>query len=124
MYMMAKHLHLTAVALSVLLFILRFILLQASPRVLEQKWAKILPHVIDTVLLASALWLCSILSQWPFINDWLTFKVVGLVIYILLGMFALKWGRSAPLRWIGFIGALTWIVLIARVAFTKQAVIF
>ncbi len=124
MYMMAKHLHLTAVALSVLLFILRFILLQASPRVLEQKWAKVLPHVIDTVLLASALWLCSILSQWPFINDWLTFKVIGLVIYILMGMFALKWGRSAPLRWIGFIGALTWIVLIARVAFTKQAIIF
>ncbi|AXR06122.1 SirB2 family protein [Salinimonas sediminis] len=124
MYMMAKHIHLTAVALSALLFIFRFILLQADAGMRHQKWLKVVPHVIDTVLLASALWLCTLLSQWPFINDWLTFKFTGLILYILMGLFALKWGRSAPMRWIGFVGALTWLVLIARVAITKEAVIF
>ncbi len=124
MYAAVKHIHLTAIALSILLFVIRFIWSQFNPAFLQKKWVKIVPHIIDTVLLLSALWLCVIISQYPFVNDWLTFKVVGLVAYILLGMFALKWGRSAPMRWIGFIGAIIWLVLIANVAITKQPMFF
>ena len=115
MYMMAKHLHLTAVGVSVFLFIFRFMLSQFNSELLTKKWLKILPHVVDTLLLASAIWLCFILGQFPFLQGWLTFKVVGLIAYILMGMFALKWGRNAPLRWIG---------LIANVAITKQPLLF
>ncbi len=124
MYTMAKHLHLTAVGLSVFLFISRFMLSQFNSELLNKKWLKILPHVVDTVLLASAVWLCFIIGQFPFVQGWLTFKVVGLIAYILMGMFALKWGHNAPLRWIGFIGALVWIGLIANVAVTKQSLLF
>ena len=124
MYMMAKHLHLTAVGISVFLFIFRFMLSQFNSELLTKKWLKILPHVVDTFLLASAIWLCFILGQFPFVQGWLTFKVVGLIAYILMGMFALKWGRNAPLRWIGFVGALVWIGLIANVAVTKQPLLF
>lgn len=124
MYLMAKHLHLTAIALSVFLFIFRFMLSQFNSELLTRKWLKILPHVIDTCLLASALWLCFLIGQYPFVQGWLTFKVVGLVAYILMGMFALKWGRNKPLRWIGFIGALTWLGLIAKVAVSKQPLFF
>lgn len=124
MYMMFKHIHLTAIALSVFLFVLRFIWSQFSPSVLEKKWLKITPHIVDTILLLSALGLCVILNQYPFVQGWLTFKVVGLVAYILLGLFALKWARNAPLKWIGFIGALTWLGLIAKVAVTKQPLFF
>ncbi|MEG3768137.1 SirB2 family protein [Alteromonas sp. 14N.309.X.WAT.G.H12] len=124
MYMMFKHIHLTAIALSVFLFVLRFIWSQFSPSVLEKKWLKITPHIVDTILLLSALCLCVILNQYPFVQGWLTFKVVGLVAYILLGLFALKWARNAPLKWIGFIGALTWLGLIAKVAVTKQPLFF
>lgn len=124
MYMMAKHLHLTAVAISALLFIFRFVMLQASPDFLKAKWIKIVPHVVDTVLLTSALWMCSLLGQWPFVTDWLTFKFVGLLMYILLGMFALKWGRTALMRWAGFVGAIVWLLLIAKVAITKQPIFF
>ena len=124
MYLMAKHLHLTAIALSVFLFIFRFMLSQFNSELLTRKWLKILPHIIDTCLLVSALWLCFLIGQYPFVQGWLTFKVVGLVAYILMGMFALKWGRNKPLRWIGFIGALTWLGLIARVAVSKQPLFF
>ena len=124
MYMMAKHLHLTAVGVSVFLFIFRFMLSQFNSELLTKKWLKILPHVVDTLLLASAIWLCFILGQFPFLQGWLTFKVVGLIAYILMGMFALKWGRNAPLRWIGFVGALVRIGLIANVAITKQPLLF
>lgn len=120
MYMMAKHLHLTAVGLSILLFILRFVWSQFAPAILQKKWLKIVPHIVDTVLLASAIWLCIILSQYPFVQSWLTFKVFGVIAYILLGLVALKWAKSTIGRWAAFIGALVVLMATAMVAVTKQ----
>lgn len=120
MYMMAKHLHLTAVALSIIFFILRFLWSQFDPTVLSKKWLKILPHVIDTVLLGSAIWLCVILSQYPFANAWLTFKVIGVVLYIVFGLFALKKAKTSMGRWSFFVASLGVLMATAMVAVTKQ----
>lgn len=120
MYMMAKHLHLTAVALSILFFVFRFIWSQFDAQALSKKWVKILPHVIDTILLASAIWLCVILSQYPFANAWLTFKLIGVVLYIVLGLFALKKAKSTVGRWAFFVAALAVLIATAMVAVTKQ----
>ncbi|GEA07703.1 SirB family protein [Alteromonas sp. KUL42] len=120
MYMMAKHLHLTAVALSILFFVFRFIWSQFDAQALSKKWVKILPHVIDTILLASAIWLCVILSQYPFANAWLTFKLIGVVLYIVLGLFALKRAKSTVGRWAFFVAALAVLMATAMVAVTKQ----
>ncbi|MCC2616016.1 SirB2 family protein [Aestuariibacter halophilus] len=124
MYMMVKHLHLTLVATSALFFIFRFFLTLQNNGLLQKKWMRVLPHVIDTLLLISAVVLCVLIAQYPLVNGWLTEKVVGLVCYILMGMWALKWARSTPMRWIGFVGALTWLVIIAKVAVTKQPILF
>ncbi len=124
MYMLVKHIHLSAVALSVILFVVRFVWAQFNPAFLQRKWVKIAPHIIDTVLLLSAIVLCIMLSQYPFVNDWLTFKVLGVILYIAFGLLALKWGRNFAMRWVGFIGALTWIALTAQVAVTKQPLLF
>ncbi len=120
MYMMAKHLHMTAVGLSILLFIFRFIWSQFDASVLNKKWVKILPHIVDTVLLASAIWLCVILSQYPFVNAWLTFKVVGVVLYIVFGLFALKKAKTTMGKWSFFVAALAVLMATAMVAVTKQ----
>ena len=120
MYMMAKHLHLTAVALSILFFIFRFIWSQLDASALSKKWVKILPHIIDTVLLASAIWLCVILSQYPFANAWLTFKLVGVVLYIVFGLFALKKAKTTLSKWAFFIAAIAVLMATAMVAVTKQ----
>jgi len=120
MYMMAKHLHLTAVALSILFFIFRFIWSQLDASALSKKWVKILPHIIDTVLLASAVWLCVILSQYPFANAWLTFKLVGVVLYIVFGLFALKKAKTTLSKWAFFIAAIAVLMATAMVAVTKQ----
>ena len=124
LYTAAKHLHLTAVGLSILLFVVRFLWSQFDRSVLDKKWAKVLPHIIDTILLLSAAWLCVLISQYPFQADWVTFKVIGVVAYILMGMVALKWSRTVAMRWVGFIGALAWIAVIGKVAVTKQALMF
>ncbi|WP_334059240.1 SirB2 family protein [Alteromonas sp. S005] len=120
MYMMAKHLHLTAVGLSILFFVFRFIWSQFDATALNKKWVKILPHIIDTVLLASAIWLCVILSQYPFVNAWLTFKVIGVVLYIVFGLFALKKAKTKLSKWGFFVAALVVLMATAMVAVTKQ----
>jgi uncharacterized membrane protein SirB2 len=120
MYMMAKHLHLTAVGLSILLFIFRFIWSQFDAGILAKKWVKVVPHIIDTLLLASAIWLCVILSQYPIVNAWLTFKVIGVISYIVLGLFALKKAKTPVGRWLCFIAALAVLMATAMVAVTKQ----
>ncbi|AXT37308.1 invasion protein [Alteromonas sp. BL110] len=120
MYMMAKHLHLTAVGLSILFFVFRFIWSQFDATALNKKWVRILPHIIDTVLLASAIWLCVILSQYPFVNAWLTFKVIGVVLYIVFGLFALKKAKTKLSKWGFFVAALVVLMATAMVAVTKQ----
>ena len=124
MYMMLKHLHLTAIAISVVLFIIRFVWLMRESPQLQKKWVKIVPHVVDTVLLASALALCVVISQYPFVHAWVTEKVIGVVCYILLGLLAMKWARNNAMRLVGFFGALSWLVFTAKVAVMKQPMLF
>ena len=54
-YLSLKHVHMGCAAASGALFLLRGAwMLRASPA-LQQRWVKILPHLIDTALLASAI---------------------------------------------------------------------
>lgn len=124
MYFLVKHIHLAAIFISVSLFILRFVWLLRSSVLLQAKWVKILPHVVDTILLASAATLCVLIAQYPLVDTWLTQKLLFVILYILMGFLTLKWARTAVLRWFGFIGALTCIMLTAKIAVLKQALFF
>lgn len=121
MYMMLKHLHLTAVGLSIFLFVFRFIWAQFDSGILAKTWVKVVPHVIDTLLLASAIGLCITLSQYPLTTTWLTLKVLGVVLYIVLGLFALKKAKTTVGKWGCFIGALVVVMLTASVAFNRHS---
>ncbi|MCC9003240.1 MAG: SirB2 family protein, partial [Candidatus Competibacter sp.] len=90
MYGILKHLHLTTVILSFCLFIMRGIWMMAESPHLQARWVRIVPHVIDAILLASAIGLTLTLHQYPFAQGWLTAKVLGLIAYIILGSIALK----------------------------------
>jgi len=116
MYFALKHVHLSAVALSFLLFGLRaFWMLRDSP-MLQQRWTRIIPHIIDTVLLASAIGLAVLIQQYPFVDSWLTAKVCALLGYIILGSMALKRGRTRKVRILalgGAVGCAAYIVSVA-----------
>ncbi|MBL8260455.1 MAG: SirB2 family protein [Candidatus Competibacteraceae bacterium] len=120
MYLALKHLHLTTVALSFALFVLRGLWMLADSPQLRRRWVRIAPHVIDTALLASALWLTAILHQYPFAHGWLTAKVLGLVVYIILGSIALKRGSSKPVRAAAWVAALAVFGYIVSVALTRS----
>lgn len=116
MYQVARDLHLLLVLLSVSLFMFRGALMIADSTLLASRALRILPHVIDVFLLASAVWLVLLLRQYPFVHGWITAKVLGVVVYIVLGSIALRRGRTRRTRITALVGALLTIVYIIGVA--------
>jgi len=87
--MAVKHTHLMLVLISITLFYFRFYQQQLKGKQLS-KALKIVPHIIDTLLLISAAVLCGLIAQYPFVNSWLTIKVGFVVGYIVFAVFAMK----------------------------------
>lgn len=119
-YSILKHIHLTAIAVSLGLFMLRGIwMLLDSPR-LRQRWVRILPHAVDTILLVSALGLAWVYYRWPLVmHGWITAKILALLVYIVLGTIALKRGRTKAVRAVAWLAALLTFGYIVRTALTK-----
>ena len=115
-YAALKMIHVASVILSYLLFTLRGAWMIQGSSALQRRWVKIVPHVIDTVLLISAIALVMTIHQDPLNNSWLSAKVAGLLLYIGLGMVALKRGKTRKVRitaWIAAQGVFFYIVLVA-----------
>lgn len=119
-YLAVKHVHMTCAALSISFFFVRGLWMMAGSPRLQQRWVKIAPHIIDTLLLVSAITLAVLSSQYPFAQAWLTAKVFALIAYIVLGTIALKRGKSKSVRIAAFIAALATFGYIVLVALTRQ----
>lgn len=91
---------------------------------LQQRWVKIAPHIIDTTLLASAVSLAILLNMSPSDQNWLLAKIIGLVVYIILGTVALKRGKTKTIRVSAFVLALLTFIYIVKVALAKSALPF
>lgn len=117
---MLKHLHLTCVALSYSLFFLRGIWMLRDSSLLQQRWVKIAPHMVDTLLLASAIALAWQLGISPLAAPWLGAKIVALLFYIVIGAYALKRGRTKRIRLIAWLAAQLVFFYIVSVAVTHD----
>lgn len=121
LYPFLKHLHVTCVVLTAGGFLLRGVwMLRASPW-LHHPLTRVLPHVNDTLLLAAGIGLTLLLHQYPFVDDWLTAKLLALLAYIVLGTFALRRGRTRTIRLAAFAGALLTLGYLVSVALTRSA---
>src|SRR4029453_7483399 len=105
-YPQIKAVHIAAVAASGLLFLLRGAAVQVGASWAMAAPLRYLSYTIDTVLLTAALMLATIIHQFPFVQGWLTAKVLLLVVYVVLGSFALKRGRTRAVRTACWIAAL------------------
>ena len=119
-YLIAKNLHVACVVLSLGGFAARGALMLAASPLLNTRFVRIAPHVVDTALLASALWLAWLIRQYPFVQGWLTAKVIGLLVYIVLGAIALRRGRTLGIRVAAFAGAAASAFYIVSVALTHD----
>lgn len=119
-YEIAKTIHMSAALLSITGFLLRGgLYLRAQPAE-RSKLLKIAPHIVDTVLLASALFLAISLHLSPGQTPWIMAKIIGLLAYIGLGLVAFRFGKTNAARRGAFAAALLCFGYIAAVAITKS----
>ena len=117
-----KAIHVGSALVSICGFLLRGLwMLQDSP-LLKARATRILPHVVDTVLLASAIALALRIQQYPVVHAWLSAKVLALLAYIVLGSIALKYGKSRRVRAVCYGMALGVFLYIVGVAVTRSPV--
>ena len=116
-YLSIKSLHVLCVMLSGGLFAVRGLLVLGGTAFGNHVALRWLSYAIDTTLLTTALMLIGIIHQYPFTHGWLTAKVLLLVVYIVLGVFALRRAstrRAKAIFYVAALAAFAFIVSIAR----------
>ena len=119
-YSLLKSLHLTTIALTLALFVLRGVWMMASSPRLQARWVRIVPHINDSLLLASGISLAVLMQQYPLVHGWLTAKFFALILYIVLGTFALKRGKTRGQRIAAWVAALLVFGYMVAVAITHN----
>lgn len=120
-------LHLTSVALTISLFTLRYWWRWSNHPRFQARWVRVLPHIVDSVLLLSGVGLIALTGYLPFTvkGAWLTEKLFGVIIYIVLGFIAL--GRHRPrgqqAGFIAFMLGLVVLYIIIKLAATKVPIL-
>lgn len=122
MYTLFKIIHMSCAMLSILGFIIRGTLKIKESPIVQKKLVKVLPHVIDTVLLLSAICLVVMSGQYPFVVPWVTAKLLGLIVYISLGVVVMRTAKTSKTRIIAFAFAIATAAYILMVASTKQII--
>lgn len=116
-YLALKHLHTTAAALSLIFFVVRaYWSVLASPT-LQNKFVRIAPHVIDTVLLACGLAMAFTIG---FNQGWIWAKLIALVLYIAVGTMAIKRGKTPASRAVSALVAIAIFIYIVGVAIKQN----
>lgn len=119
-YATLKLVHQSAVALSLVGFFVRGVAALSGARWLRFRIARIMPVIVDTVLLVSAIGLAWTLRLSPLAAPWLLAKIIALVVYIALGVIALKPAAPLPVRAASWVAALVVFGYIASVAIAKD----
>lgn len=115
-YPLIKQIHVGAVLASGGFFLLRGLWMMQESSLLNSKFARIVPHVIDTVLLLAAIVLLVQLGTLPL---WVQVKIGALFLYIFLGMLAFRLAKGYGARVLAFFLALGVFAFIMSVAITK-----
>ncbi len=123
-YFFLKNIHITLVAISGALFLLRGLWMLARSPLLQASPVKRLPHLVDSLLLASALGLAIWSGQSPTNSTWLLAKVGALIAYILLGALALSYGRTMAMRATALLAATGCYAYMVTTAITKNPLFF
>ncbi|MGD8783123.1 MAG: SirB2 family protein [Thioalkalispiraceae bacterium] len=115
-----KTLHVIFALISITGFIYRSYLKLIGSNTLQQKWLKVLPHINDTLLLISAIYLVIASQYYPTWLNWVSVKIIALFLYIFLGLYTLRFSQSRQALIISFLLALLTFAYIISVALTKQ----
>jgi uncharacterized membrane protein SirB2 len=118
-YTLLKNIHMTSAGVSYALFLLRGIWRFSGSPLAARPWTRVIPHVNDTVLLLAAVAMATQLARYPGYHAFLATKVIGLVVYIVLGMTAFRWASGRRGRIGAWLAAQAVFFYIVAVAVTK-----
>jgi uncharacterized membrane protein SirB2 len=102
------------------LFFVRGLAVQLGAAWPRHAAVRYLSYSIDTVLLTAAFMLMTVLQQYPLQQSWLTVKVALIIVYIVLGSFAISRGKTPNVRWTCYIAAILIFGLIISIARTHH----
>lgn len=122
MYQTIKLIHISCAVISVTGFTLRGLLALTGSNYLQQRWLKVVPHLVDTLLLASAVYLATASRQYPLQSDWLTAKVLALLVYIIAGMWVMRFAQTQTQRISAYLLALGSFSYIVAVALSRNPI--
>ena len=120
MYSVLKLVHVGAAVVSISGFALRGLWMLRGSALLEHRLVRILPHIVDTILLLSGIALVWLMQLQVTGQPWLMTKLIAVVVYIGLGMVALRRGRTLAIRAVAFSLALATFAYIAGLALSKS----
>ena len=120
MYSSIKLIHITCAIISLTGFTIRGMMALANSSYLQRRWLRIAPHMVDTLLLASAVYLVIASGQYPLQNSWLMAKIVALLVYIIAGMWVMRFARTQAQRAIAYALAIASFSYIIAVALTRN----
>ena len=118
--LMIKHIHILCAGLTITLFFIRGIWMIRESPVFRQRWTRILPPIVDTVLLVTGLTMMVRIEQYPIADEWLTAKLSAVLIYVCFGIVGLNRGRTRNVRIFFWCAALLVFVYVVSVARTRQ----
>lgn len=116
-YVLLKQVHVTFALASIIGFMLRWNWRISGSQLSQLRLTKTVPHIIDSLFLATGVALIFTINQYPLSTTWLTAKITGILVYIVLGMFAMSGKVSRPWRVMAFLAAVSsfaWILTVAR----------
>ncbi len=116
-YLALKQAHMLLAAISVTGFALRWFGRRSGAGFVTGRATRILPHLVDTLLLVAGIVLALRIAQYPLVHPWLTAKIAGLLIYIALGVVAMRSAPASARSTGAFCAALVvfgWMVSVAR----------
>lgn len=119
-YLLLRHLHTSMAVLTISGFMLRGYWMLTGSEKLQQRLTRVLPHIVDTIFLASGIAMLVVASLNPFSQSWLVAKFAGLLLYILLGTVALRRGSTPQIRSLAFVAALSMYAYVIGVALSKS----
>ena len=123
-YLTLKLVHQTTVLLSIAGFALRGGLMLADSSLLYRRWMRSWPHLIDTLLLVSGIWMAVVIKLNPLEHPWLASKLIALLVYIGLGFVALRLGKTRRIQVAALLAAVLCFVYIALVGLNKTPLPF
>ncbi|GJM12527.1 MAG: SirB family protein [Pseudohongiella sp.] len=116
LYLPIKYAHMSLAFLSFTGFVVRGWWSISGSSLLHLRWVRVSPHIVDTLLLTSAVLLMTILSQHPGNQSWLLAKLIALLLYIGFGTLAIKRAPTATSKTMFYALALATFAYIVGVA--------